>query len=73
MAPLSALVLLGFLPLEPVQRARSFYSHSAAGSVNFLLADRFKRSAEEVASIVLIGHLLSLLFLPLGLALARRF
>jgi predicted permease len=71
---LAAGLCIGFLPLEPVQRGALFLFAALPPAVfNFLLADRFKRSAEEVASMVLIGHLLSLLFLPLGLALALRF
>ena len=38
--------------------------------INFLLADRFKIEAENVAAIVLIGHLLSLVFLPIAVYLS---
>jgi predicted permease len=71
---LAAGLCIGFLPLEPVQRGALFLFAALPPAVfNFLLADRFKRSPEEVTSMVLIGHLLSLLFLPLGLVLALGF
>ena len=37
--------------------------------LNFLFAERYKQEPERVASIVLIGNLAALLFLPLALAL----
>lgn len=64
---------VGFLPLEPVQRGALFLFAALPPAVfNFLLADRFQRSPGAVASMVLIGHLLALVFLPLGLVLALR-
>ena len=38
--------------------------------LNFLFAERYKQEPERVASIVLIGNLAALVFLPLALALA---
>jgi predicted permease len=38
--------------------------------LNFMVAEQFRQEPEKVASIVLIGNLLSLVFVPLGLALA---
>ena len=40
--------------------------------LNFMVAEQFRQEPEKVASIVLIGNLLSLVFVPLGLALALR-
>jgi len=40
--------------------------------LNFMVAEQFRQEPEKVASIVMIGNLLSLLFVPLGLALALR-
>ena len=40
--------------------------------LNFMVAEQFRQEPEKVASIVLIGNLMSLLFVPLGLALALR-
>lgn len=70
---MAAGLCVGFLPLEPVQRGALFLFAALPPAVfNFLLADRYKRSPEAVASMVLIGHLFALVFLPLGLALALR-
>ena len=38
--------------------------------LNFMVAEQFKQEPAKVASIVLIGNVLSILFVPLGLALA---
>lgn len=65
---------VGFLPLDPVQRGSLFLFAALPPAVfTFLLADRYNRSPEAVASMILIGHPLALLFLPLGLALALRY
>lgn len=40
--------------------------------LNFMVAERYRQEPDKVASIVLIGHLASLVFVPLGLALALR-
>lgn len=70
---IAAGVCIGFLPLEPAQRGALFLFAALPPAVfNYMLADRFKRSPEEVVSMVLIGHVLSLVFLPLGIALALR-
>ena len=37
--------------------------------LNFLFAERYKQEPERVASIVLIGNLAALVFLPLALAI----
>jgi predicted permease len=36
--------------------------------LNFLFAERYKQEPQRVASIVLIGNLAALIFLPLALA-----
>lgn len=76
-APLARLAVavpvVALLPLETVQRGTLLVFAALPPAVfNFLLADRYGRSPEAVASMVLIGHLASLVFLPLGLALALR-
>jgi predicted permease len=38
--------------------------------LNFMVAEQFRQEPAKVASIVLIGNVLSLAFVPLGLALA---
>ena len=40
--------------------------------LNFMVAEQFRQEPGKVASIVLIGNLLSVVFVPLGLALALR-
>ena len=40
--------------------------------LNFMVAEQFKQEPAKVASIVLIGNVLSVIFVPLGLALALR-
>ncbi|MFY9721282.1 MAG: AEC family transporter, partial [Azonexus sp.] len=40
--------------------------------LNFLFAERYRQEPERVASIVLIGNLAALIFLPLALALVLR-
>lgn len=76
-APLARLVAaalcVAVLPLDLVQRGALFVFAALPPAVfNYLLADRFGRSAGDVASMVLIGHVLSLLFLPIGLLLALQ-
>jgi hypothetical protein len=38
--------------------------------LNFMVAEQFQQEPGKVASIVLIGNLLSSVFVPLGLAIA---
>ena len=40
--------------------------------LNFLFAERYRQEPERVASIVLIGNLAALVFLPLALALVLK-
>jgi predicted permease len=40
--------------------------------LNFMVAEQFRQEPGKVASIVLIGNLISIVFIPLGLALALR-
>jgi hypothetical protein len=40
--------------------------------LNFMVAEQYKQEPGKVASIVLIGNVLSVLFVPLGLALALQ-
>lgn len=68
---LVALVLLLFLPLSDVQRGAFLLFAALPPAVfNYLLADRFGRDPERVASIVMAGHLASIIVLPLALAAA---
>ncbi|WP_298826663.1 hypothetical protein [uncultured Piscinibacter sp.] len=66
-----AAAVLAMLPLEPLQRGTLFVFAALPPAVfNFLLADRYQRAPDDVASMVLVDPLLALLFLPVGLALA---
>ena len=38
--------------------------------LNFMVAEQFRQEPAKVASIVLIGNVLSVIFVPLGLVLA---
>jgi len=40
--------------------------------LNFMVAEQYRQEPGKVASIVLIGNVLSVLFVPLGLALALQ-
>lgn len=76
-APLARLAvavpLLALLPLDPLQRGTlAVFAALPPAVFNFLLADRHGRAPDDVAAMVLVGHLLALLFLPVGLALAFR-
>lgn len=68
-----ALALVELLGLDGVYRGGLVLLACLPSAVfNFLLADRYNRAPQEVASIVMAGHLASLLVLPLGLWLALR-
>jgi hypothetical protein len=61
----AALVLLMLFPLSDVQRGAFLLFAALPPAVfNYLLADRFGRDPEKVASIVMAGHLVSIVFLP---------
>jgi predicted permease len=40
--------------------------------LNFMVAEQYRQEPSKVASIVLIGNVMSVLFIPVGLALALR-
>ena len=47
--------------------------HRAPPAVlNFMVAEQYNQEPAKVASIVLIGNLASIVFVPLGLSLALR-
>lgn len=61
------------LPLDPTQRGLVFLFASLPPAVlNFIFAERFGQQPEKVASIVLIGNLASLVFVPLGLLIGLK-
>lgn len=66
---LAALGLLLILPLSHVERGAFLLFAALPPAVfNYLLADRFGRDPERVASIVMAGHLASVVVLPVALA-----
>jgi len=67
---ISYLVLM-LIPLEPIQKgALILFAGLPPAVFNYMIADRYKQEPDKVASIVIVGHLLSLLALPLVLWLA---
>jgi hypothetical protein len=67
----AAYLILWFLPLQGIERGSLIlFACLPAAVFNFMLADRFKVQPNLVASMVVMGHFLGLLMLPLGLVLA---
>ena len=73
--PLTGLVIaVGLAPLlglDPMQKGLLILFGCLPPAVlNFMVAEQFRQEPGKVASIVLIGNLLSIVFVPLGLAIA---
>jgi predicted permease len=67
----AALALAPLLGLEPMQRGLLILFGSLPPAVlNFMVAEHYRQEPGKVASIVLIGNLLAVAFVPIGLALA---
>ena len=63
--------LLWFIPLQGVERgALILFACLPPAVFNFMLADKFHVEPNKVASTVIVGHICSLAFLPLGIWLA---
>jgi predicted permease len=68
-----AALCASLLDLEPIQQGLLILFGSLPPAVlNFMVAEQFRQEPGKVASIVLIGNLLSIVFVPLGLAIALR-
>jgi len=66
----TCLVLL-VIPLEPLHKgALVLFAGLPPAVFNYMIADRYNQEPDKVASIVIVGHLLSLLVLPLVLWVA---
>jgi len=66
-----AMPLAPLLGLDPMQQGLLILFGSLPPAVlNFMVAEQFRQEPGKVASIVLIGNLLSIAFVPLGLAIA---
>jgi predicted permease len=63
--------LLRFIPLQGVERgALILFACLPPAVFNFMLADKFQVEPNKVASTVIVGHVFSLVLLPLGIWLA---
>jgi len=68
-----AALLSGLLDLDPTQQGLLILFGSLPPAVlNFMVAEQFRQEPGKVASIVLIGNLLSIVFVPIGLGIALR-
>ena len=64
-------ITLWLIPLQGLERgALILFACLPPAVFNFMLADKFQVEPNKVASTVIVGHLLSLAFLPLGIWLA---
>ncbi len=69
----AALALAPLLGLDEMQRGLLvLFSVLPPAVLNFMVAEQFKQEPGKVASIVLIGNVMAVLFVPVGLALAIR-
>jgi malate permease and related proteins len=69
----AAVALARVLDLDATQQGLLILFGSLPPAVlNFMVAEQFHQEPGKVASIVLIGNLLSIAFIPLGLAIALR-
>jgi predicted permease len=68
---LAAFVVLVGVPLQGVERgALLLFAALPPAVFNYMLADRFNQQPSQVASMVIVAHVTSLAFLPLGIWLA---
>jgi malate permease and related proteins len=68
-----AALLAPALDLDTTQQGLLILFGSLPPAVlNFMVAEQFRQEPGKVASIVLIGNLLSVVFVPIGLTLALR-
>jgi len=64
-------LVLWLIPLQGLERgALILFACLPPAVFNFMLADKFQVEPNKVASTVIVGHVLSLAFLPLGIWLA---
>ena len=67
----AALLAIWLIPLQGLERgALILFACLPPAVFNYLLADKFQVEPNKVASTVIVGHLMSLAFLPLGIWLA---
>ena len=75
--PLTGLAMAGilapFLGLTPMQMGLLFLFGALPPAVlNFMVAEQYRQEPGKVASIVLVGNVMSVIFIPIGLAIALR-
>lgn len=75
--PLTGLLMAGiivqYLPMSKEQVGLVYLFGALPPAVlNFLVADYYKQEPEKVASIVLVGNIASIVFIPLGLLFALK-
>jgi hypothetical protein len=75
--PLTGLAMAGllapFLGLSPTQTGLLFLFAALPPAVlNFMVAEQYRQEPGKVASIVLVGNVMSVIFVPIGLAIALR-
>jgi predicted permease len=73
--PLTGIAIAGLLglvlDLDPTQQGLLFIFGSLPPAVlNFMVAEQYQQEPSKVASIVLVGNMMAILFVPLGLSLA---
>jgi len=69
----TAALLVSVLDLDPMQQGLLILFGCLPPAVlNFMVAEQFRQEPGKVASMVLIGNAMAVLFVPLGLALALR-
>ena len=67
----AALLAIWLIPLQGLERgALILFACLPPAVFNYMLADKFQVEPNKVASAVIVGHLMSLAFLPLGIWLA---
>lgn len=68
-----ALLLVALVPMTDLQRGLLFVFAALPPAVlNFLVADHFRQEPDQVASIVLLGNIAAVVFVPIGLYLGLR-
>jgi malate permease and related proteins len=66
-----AWLAIALIPPVALSAAQLFiYACLPPAVVNFLIAERYRQEPDKVASIVLLGNIASLIFVPIGLVLA---
>ncbi len=75
--PLTGIAIAGLLALvldlDPTQQGLLFIFGALPPAVmNFMVAEQYRQEPSKVASIVLVGNMMAVLFVPIGLSLALR-